>query len=142
MIGLLCAGLLGASVVFFRGAALALNGDDFVIAAAYALTVALVMQTLMMGGWFLFFDRPQFVTVLREWRRAAPVGLVGMACSVCWFTAFTLQNAAYVRALGQVELLFTFIASVFFFREKIKSTEVIGILLIVAAILMIVLETT
>jgi drug/metabolite transporter (DMT)-like permease len=138
-IGLLCAGLLGASVVFFRGAALALDGPDFVMAAAYALAVALAMQTAMMGAWFLVFDRAELWRVLREWRRAAPVGAVGMATSVCWFTAFTLQNAAYVRALGQVELIFTFIASVFFFREKVRASEVLGVALIVCAILLILL---
>lgn len=69
----------------------------------------------------------------------APVGLAGMACSVCWFTAFTLQNAAYVRALGQVELLFTFLASVFVFRERVTTAEIAGICLIVGAILLILL---
>ena len=137
LVGLLCAALLGSSVVFYRGAALALNGQDFVMVAAYTLSVALVMQTIMMGAWFVFFDRPELTRVLREWRHAAPVGLVGMACSVCWFTAFTLQNAAYVRALGQIELIFTFIASVFYFREKVTLIETIGIALIVSAILLI-----
>ena len=139
LVGLLCAALLGASVVFFRGAALSLDGPDFVIAAAYALAVALLMQTVMMGAWFVIFDRAELKRVVREWRHAAPVGAVGMACSVCWFTAFTLQNAAYVRALGQIELIFTFAASVLFFREKITVTEVIGIALIVSAILLILL---
>ena len=139
LVGLLCAALLGGSVVFFRGAALSLDGPDKVVAAACALAIALVMQTVLMGGWFLVFDRPQLIAVVREWRRAMPVGVVGMLGSVCWFTAFTLQNAAYVRALGQIELLFTFIASVFFFREKVQRSEVIGILLIVSAILLILL---
>ena len=139
LVGLLCAALLGGSVVFFRGAALSLDGPDIVIAAAYALAVALVMQTILMGGWFLIFDRPQLNAVFREWRRALPVGIVGMLGSVCWFTAFTLQNAAYVRALGQIELLFTFIASVFFFRETVTRSEILGILLIVTAILLILL---
>jgi len=139
-IGLLCAALLGASVVFFRGAALALNGPEFTMAAAYALLVALTMQTLMMGGWFLAFDRPELFRVLREWRRAAPVGLVGMLGSVCWFTAFTLQNAAYVRALGQVELIFTFLASIFIFHEKIARAEFMGIALITIAVILILLD--
>ena len=138
-VGLLCAGLLGLSVVFFRGAALALNGPDFVMAAAYALAVALVMQTTMMGAWFVLFDRPELLRVLREWRRAAPVGIVGMACSVCWFTAFTLQNAAYVRALGQIELVFTFLASVFVFRESVRTTEIVGVAFVLSAILLILL---
>lgn len=139
LVGLLSAMLLGASVVFYRGAALALAGPDFIMAAAYALAISLCMQTAMMGAWFLVFDRAELLRVLKEWRRAAPVGLVGMLCSVCWFTAFTLQNAAYVRALGQVELVFTFIAGVFFFREKTSRIEVVGIVLIVSAILLIVL---
>lgn len=139
LIGLLSAVLLGSSVVFYRGAALALDGPEFIMAAAYALAISLAMQTVMMGAWFLVFDRPELGRVLKEWRRAAPVGLVGMACSVCWFTAFTLQNAAYVRALGQVELVFTFIAGAFWFREKVQKIEVAGIILIVCAILLILL---
>ena len=139
MVGLLCAALLGASVVFFRGAALALDGPDFVIAAAYTLAIALIMQTLIMGTWFVIFDRPELARCFREWRRALPVGIVGMLGSVCWFTAFTLQNAAYVRALGQVELIFTFLASVFIFGEKISRSEVFRIVLIVCTILMIIL---
>ncbi|MEL7469245.1 MAG: DMT family transporter [Pseudomonadota bacterium] len=139
VIGLMCAALLGGSVVFFRGAALSLESPDIIVAAAFALAVALVMQTILMGGWFLIFDRPQLRAVFREWRRALPVGIIGMMGSVFWFTAFTLQNAAYVRALGQIELIFTFIASVFFFGEKVTKPEIAGIALIVAAILLILL---
>lgn len=138
-IGLLCAALLGASVVFVRGATLALEGSSFVMAAAFALAVTLTMQTAAMGAWFLVFDWREFTQVLREWRRAAPVGAVGMACSVCWFTAFSLQNAAYVSALGQVELLFTFMASIFVFRERTRPSELLGIALIVGAIVLILL---
>ena len=139
LIGLLCAALLGSSVVFVRGAALTLNGPDFLVTAAFTLVVVLVMQTVIMGVWFMIYDRPELVRCFREWRRAMPVGLAGVLGSICWFTAFTLENAAYIRAVGQIELLFTFAASVFFFKEKVRSTEVIGILLIVTAILMIVL---
>jgi drug/metabolite transporter (DMT)-like permease len=135
--GLLCATLLGLSSVGFRGAALALDGPDFVMAAAWTLAVALTMQTAMMGAWFVATDRTELVRVFRAWRRAAPAGVTGMACSACWFTAFTLQNAAYVRAVGQVELLFTFAASVFVFREKVAAAEVFGATLILAAILLI-----
>ena len=140
LIGLLAAALLGASVVCFRGAALALNGPEFIIAAAFTLLVALTMQTLIMGLWFLVFDRKELQRVVREWRYAAPVGLIGMLGSVCWFTAFTLHNAAYVRALGQVELIFTFMAGIFIFHEKITKAELLGIALVVIAVILILLE--
>ena len=42
-------------------------------------------------------------------------------------------------AVGQIELVFTFVASVVFFREKTKPVEVAGILLIVGGILILVL---
>ena len=138
-VGLLSAVLLGASSVFYRGATLSLDGSDFLVAAAYTLAVALLMQTVLMGAWFMVFDRPELKRCFIEWKRALPVGIAGLIGSICWFSAFTLMNAAYVRALGQVELIFTFIASIFFFREKVATSEVIGILMILGAILMIVL---
>ena len=77
------------------------------------------------------------------WRVAAVVGVVvglsGMLASVCWLTAATLQNAAYVRTLGQVELLFMFAASVLFFRERPGALEVTGIVLVGGGIVMLLL---
>ena len=55
--------------------------------------------------------------------------------SFCWFWAFTLQNAAYVKALGQVELLLSILASLLFFKEKISLREVAGMGLLVLSIL-------
>jgi uncharacterized membrane protein len=51
----------------------------------------------------------------------------------------TIQNAAYVRALGQIELVFTFIASTLFFRERTSPVELLGILLVISGILVLVL---
>jgi drug/metabolite transporter (DMT)-like permease len=44
-----------------------------------------------------------------------------------------------VRALGQIELIFTFIASVFFFRERTSRAEIAGILLVAAGIVLLIL---
>ncbi len=51
----------------------------------------------------------------------------------------TLQNATYVRALGQIELIFTFIATLFIFLEKVSRAEIAGIALIAGAIIIILL---
>jgi uncharacterized membrane protein len=69
------------------------------------------------------------------------VGLSGGLASIGWFSAFTLQNATYVRALGQIELVFTFAATLLFFREKISLQEVVGIVLITASIIVILLAS-
>lgn len=139
LIGLVCAAWLGGSVVFFRGAALALNGDDFLITAALALTIALLMQTVIMGAYLLLFEPGEFGRVLREWRWAGAVGISGVLGSIGWFSAFTLQNASYVRAVGQIELVFTFIATTLVFREQVSRAEWFGVALVVGGILLILL---
>jgi drug/metabolite transporter (DMT)-like permease len=82
-------------------------------------------------------EKGEVNNVLRNWRVAILVGLSGMIGSACWFTAMTLQNAAYVRALGQIELVFTFIVSYIFFREKTNASEFLGILTLVFGILVL-----
>ncbi len=139
LIGLLCGAFLGASVVFFRGASLSLGDQAVISRAAFTLAVALVMQTLLMGGYLLLREPGQMRAVLRHWRPALAVGTAGFLASIGWFTAFTLENAAYVRAVGQIELVFTFIASVVFFKERTKPLELIGIGLVIVAILILIL---
>ncbi len=139
LVGLICGAFLGASVVFFRGATLALEDGDVLIRASFSLAVALVMQTVMMGGYLLLREPGQMQLVFRHWKPAGAVGIAGFLGSMGWFTAFTLQNAAYVRAVGQIELIFTFIASIVFFKEKTSPTELAGIALIMVAIVAIML---
>ena len=138
--GLLAALGLGGSVVFFRGAALALDNPPFVIAAAFTLATALTMQTLLMGVYLAFAEKGQITRVIGSWRWSVLVGITGMLASVGWFTAFTLQNASYVRALGQIELLFTFVATTRVFREKVSRLEYLGCALILAGILVLLLS--
>ena len=139
LVGLLCGGFLGASVVFFRGAGLSLGDGPPFMRAAFALAVSLVLQTVIMGAYLIWKEPGEFSKVLKNWLPASSVGLYGVLGSICWFSAFTLQNAAYVRALGQIELVFTFIASIFFFKEKTTAFEFLGVMLIIMAILILLL---
>ncbi len=139
VIGLTCGAFLGASVVLFRGGALALGGEGFIMQAAFTLCVSVVLQTVMMGAYLALREPNQLKAVIIHWRPSLSVGVAGVLASIGWFTAFTLQNAAYVRALGQIELVFTLIASAVIFREKIKGREIAGTVFIVAGILILVL---
>ena len=67
------------------------------------------------------------------------MALTSLAGSICWFTAMTLQNAAYVRALGQVELIFTVLVARRMFREPTRPVELVGFCLISLGVLLIVL---
>ncbi len=139
VVGLITGLFLGASVVFFRGAALALEHDNVVMAAAFTLAIALVIQTVIMGVYLLWREPGQMRAVLVNWKWSLAVGVAGVLGSIAWFTAFTLENAALVRAVGQIELVFTFIASIFFFKEKSTRLEVAGIALVILGILLILL---
>ena len=141
LIGLACGAALGSSVVLFRGAALSLGGEGFLMQAATALTAAVIMQTITMGIYLALGEPGQLRAVLVHWRPSLMVGVAGVLGSICWFSAFTLQNAAYVRALGQIELVFTILVSAIFFRDKIKSMELAGIVFIVVGILILVLTS-
>ena len=66
------------------------------------------------------------------------LGLCGMAASAGWFAAMTIQNAALVRALGQIELAFTFAASTSPFAIA-SPVELGGIVLVVGGILTLLL---
>ena len=137
LIGLASGLFLGGSVVFFRGASLELGYDGFIMPAAFTLAVSVVIQTVLMGIYLLVREPGQMKAVLVNWKWSLAVGVAGVLGSVAWFTAFTLENAALVRAIGQIELVFTFIASAMFFREKSTPLEIVGILLVIAGILLI-----
>ncbi len=73
------------------------------------------------------------------WRKTVWVGVTGVLGSAGWFAAFALQNAALVRAVGQVEIVFTLMVSALVFKERLSGRELLGIALVVASLVMIVL---
>lgn len=105
--------------------------------AAVTLAVVIVFQTLIMLGWILWRERDELPRIARAWRPALFTGLVGASASFGWFMAMTLQQAAIVKSLAQIEMLFTFASSVFFFRERINRLEIAGCVLIVGGILVL-----
>ncbi len=139
LIGMASGAGFGISAVSYRAASLSLGADGFLMPAACTLASVLLFQSLVMALYLRWREPGRIGSVLASWRVTGLVGISGMITSVGWFTAMTLQNAAYVRAVGQIELVFTFIASTVFFRERSSPTEVAGIVLIVAGILLLLL---
>ncbi|WP_278921206.1 MULTISPECIES: EamA family transporter [Pseudophaeobacter] len=132
---------LGAGVLFafsavsYRGAALQLGDLPAVFRAAVTLASVVSLQTLLMVVWLAWREQGEITRVWRARRVAIWVGLTSLGGSFCWFWAFALQNAAYVKALGQVELLLSVLASLLFFKEKISHREITGMALLILSIL-------
>ncbi len=126
-LGVLSGFLFGISAVCYRGASLEIDSTDPLLRAGVTLACVTSAQLIGMASWLRWFQPGQISAVWAARRGAAWIGLTSMAGSFCWFTAYTLQNAAYVNALGQIELIFSLIASVFFFKERITKKELAGL---------------
>ena len=137
LIGLASGTAFGISAVAYRAASLALGGPNFMMQGAVTLAFVIAFQTLIMLAWMLWKDRAEIQRIRRAWKPSLFTGFVGASASFGWFMAMTLQQAAVVKSLAQIEMIFTFAASVFFFREKINRLEIAGCALIVAGILVL-----
>lgn len=134
VLGLLAGGLFGAASVGYRAATLAVGNDDAFFRAAFALAAVTTFQTLMLLPWLIWFERGEMARIAAARRPAFWAGVTGMLASVGWFWAFALMNAAYVRAVGQVELLFTVAVSTFVFGERPSRRGMVGIGLLALSI--------
>ena len=139
LLGVLSGAGFAVSAVCYRAASLSLADGDFLIRSGMTLALAVTLQTLMMGSYLLLREPGEFRRVLQSWRTSLWVGLIGAVASACWFSAMTLTSAGLVRALGQIELLFTFAASIWFFGEKVTRREVVGAVLVVLGLWLLLL---
>ena len=114
------------------------EAPGWLMQAGFTLAFVILAQTVGMALWMAWREPGQLGAVLRSWRWASLAGFAGALSSIGWFTAMTLQNVAYVRALGQIELVFTFGAGILIFKERSSRLEITGILLVVAGILILV----
>ena len=138
-LGVLSGFLFAISGVCYRGASLEIDIADPLLRAGVTLACVTSVQLIGMALWLRWFEPGQISAVWAARRSAAWIGLTSMVGSFCWFTAFTLQNVAYVNALGQIELIFSLIASVFFFKERITRKELVGLSFLTISILGLIL---
>src|SRR6185503_14815838 len=111
LLGLLAGGFFGVAAVGFRAASISLLDPSPFLAASFTLVMATLLQTLVMGAFLALREPGQLRRVAAEARAGALAGAASFLGSAGWFTAFTLQLAAYVRTLGLVELAFTLLIS-------------------------------
>lgn len=137
-LGLTSGALFGVSAVGYRGAILQIDSPDTFLRAGVTLACVTAFQTVLLLIWLRLREPGEIGRVASSWRVSSLVGLASMLGSAGWFFAFALQNAAYVKALGQVELIFTFLGSYFIFKERSGTRELSGIALVVVSILLVI----
>ena len=135
LVGLTTGLFLGLSVVFFRAATLSL--EDFSSnfdRAIITLFFGLVVQTFLISIYLFIFERSEFKKFRDNKLESCLAGLAGFLATLSWFFAFTFIQASFVRALGQVEIFFSFMSSKYLFKEKITAIEIIGIIIFVIGV--------
>ena len=141
LIGLSAGLFLGVSVVYFRAAALTLENfsNNFEKAIA-TLFFGLVIQTTLVTIYLIIFEKSQFKKLYENKYECLIAGFAGFLATLSWFYAFTLIQSSFVRAVGQIELLFSYVSSKYMFKEKVKITEILGIIIFVVGVLILLLN--
>jgi drug/metabolite transporter (DMT)-like permease len=132
--------LFAFTTVFIKLANQSLPDPSIVIKALFGVLVTNTMQTIMQGSWLAWREPEQLRKVFTTWRSSMWAGTLSGVGSACWFSAFALADVALVRAVGQVEIVFTLLFSRFYLHERLKRSDVFGLVLVVAGVLVIVLN--
>lgn len=131
-----CAFSFSISYLALREATMAAGDGSFLWRGAWTVLIAIAMQTVLVGGWLAAVEPSAFSQLRPNAKLCTFIGVTSAAGSIGWFTAFAMQNASYVRAVGQIEVVFTLLISALYFRERITTREYAGIALAVLGVVL------
>ncbi len=127
------------SYLFVREASLSLETGDVMMRAACSVVAVITIQVVFFGAYLLWREPEGLKAMFPNWKLCTFIGVTSAIGSICWFTAFALENASYVRSVGQVEAIFTLLISHFYFKERFNTAELAGITVTVAGVLLFLL---
>lgn len=122
--------------LWIRDASLSLNQPRLFSAAA-VLVYMVALQAVICLVWVARSERPQLRLISANLKASWFIGFTGVAGSIGWFTAMSLQQAALVKTLGQTEFLVTLLITWLYFGERISLREYLGILLVAISLLLL-----
>jgi drug/metabolite transporter (DMT)-like permease len=139
IVGIFCGTLLALSIVFFRGSMQFIDFTDKNFdKALITLLAATFVQTTLITIYLLTFEIKQFQKIRSNVKLSFLAGLFGFSATVFWFYSFSLVQAAFVRTVGQIELLFSYISSRFMFKEKVRVIEIVGIIIFISGLILVI----
>ena len=132
----LCLGITAFSI---KGAVATLE-VNFLVSTAITLNIITIIQLVLLTTrlWFKK-GRNHFLTIWQYRKKIILVSITAMLGSIGWYSAYVIQNPAYVRTLAQIEIPLAIFFSYYFFKEKIKKAEFLGIFIIVVSVIIVIL---
>ena len=131
--GVVSATFFAFAAIGFRSAVIGVASPSRALSASMVLVVGLAVQSATLALYLGVFDRSGARAILAAWRSSLFAGFMGALASQFWFIAFALTDAARVRTLALVEVLFAQAVSMRLFREMPSPREILGMALIVVA---------
>jgi drug/metabolite transporter (DMT)-like permease len=142
LFGIVAGGFFALAAIGFRGAILALPSGGFLLRATTTVVWGLGLQTALLVAWLTAFNRPALIGSLREWRPSLSAGFLGALASQFWFIGFALTNAANVRTLALIEVVFAQLVSHRFLAQGTSAREIAGMALMVAGVALLLFGTS
>lgn len=136
-IGLLSGLMFAATSVMVVKANGSYLGGDILVNAAVTLLVSLLIQSAQLFLFVYLKDKEDLVRSLHHLWRDLLVGITSGLGSICWFTAFSLEHVALVKAVGEVEFLFSVAVGYLWFRETLNRVELLGITMTLVGVLLL-----
>ena len=140
LLGLLSGSGFALTALWIREATLVLD-LPFVQRAALTLAFITLIQSLLCLLLTAAIEKRQLRLMRSQLAQCAFIGITSTAVSIGWFTALALENAALVRTLGQVEVLFSLMVTYCIFGERLLPKEWMGAACLVAGVTVILIRS-
>ena len=137
-VGLATGFCMSFSSLMIRKSSLSLELDNVLLSAGVTLVTMVCIQTTVLGVYVTVRSPNQIRIAFENWKPCLFVGITSIGGSILWFTAYTLEQVSYVKALGQIEMVFVIFLTTFFFKERITSKEMLGIILVTSGVLLLI----
>jgi drug/metabolite transporter (DMT)-like permease len=138
LLGLAAGTLFAITSVLIRGTSSTMPDTAPAFDRALVTLIAmLTIQTVLNTAGFAVVDPTALPKALTAWRPAVVVGVLSLLGSMGWAWAMTLENAAKVRTLGQVELLIAFVVARVRLGDRHTRVEYVASALVLVGVVVV-----
>ena len=124
--GVLAGAGFALASVGIRWASTSLGEHPALVRGLITLAAMNTAQTIVNGVWIRVREPKSIGIIFRHWRRTLPVGAMSVGGSAAWAIAMSMETAAKVRSLGQLELLLTFVVSRVWLQQQHRRSEFVA----------------
>ncbi|QLB17680.1 multidrug transporter [Mannheimia varigena] len=125
--------------LWVREASLQLN-SHFLISAAWVLFTVITFEAVLLVVYLALLQKETLTKFFQFPKLGMLTSLFSFLGSFGWFNAMSLNHVAFVKTLGQVEIFFILGISYFIFKERLKIQDFVGLILVVIAAILVVIN--